>query len=68
MKPFLDIYVVDFSIKMAPLVGMDDLVPLVNKLLDATRTADLHLDLPRIAVVGSQSAGKSSVLESFVGR
>ncbi|XP_014748721.1 PREDICTED: dynamin-2 [Sturnus vulgaris] len=50
--------------------GMEELIPLVNKLQDAFSSIgqSCHLDLPQIAVVGGQSAGKSSVLENFVGR
>uniref|UniRef100_A0A8C2XE44 Interferon-induced GTP-binding protein Mx n=1 Tax=Cyclopterus lumpus TaxID=8103 RepID=A0A8C2XE44_CYCLU len=50
--------------------GMEDLIPLVNKLQDAFSSIGqaCNLDLPQIAVVGGQSAGKSSVLENFVGR
>eukprot|EP00061_Rhincodon_typus_P008148 g30509.t1 len=45
--------------------GMEDLIPLVNKLQDAFSSIgqSCNLDLPQIAVVGGQSAGKSSVLE-----
>ncbi|KAK5933212.1 hypothetical protein CgunFtcFv8_004858 [Champsocephalus gunnari] len=50
--------------------GMEDLIPLVNRLQDAFSSISQNssLDLPQIAVVGGQSAGKSSVLENFVGK
>uniref|UniRef100_A0A672P737 dynamin GTPase n=1 Tax=Sinocyclocheilus grahami TaxID=75366 RepID=A0A672P737_SINGR len=49
--------------------GMEDLIPLVNRMQDAFSAIgqNADLDLPQIAVVGGQSAGKSSVLENFVG-
>lgn len=51
----------------------DGLVPLINKLQDIFSQAGVdnmggELELPQIAVVGSQSSGKSSVLEALVGR
>ncbi|XP_045542550.1 dynamin isoform X3 [Papilio machaon] len=51
-------------------IGMEQLIPIVNKLQDAFTQLGVHmqLDLPQIAVVGGQSAGKSSVLENFVGK
>ncbi|XP_038572341.1 dynamin 3a isoform X2 [Micropterus salmoides] len=50
--------------------GMEDLIPLVNRLQDVLSSVgqSCSLHLPQIAVVGGQSAGKSSVLENFVGR
>lgn len=55
---------------MAGNPGLESLIPIVNKLQDAFTQMGMHmqLDLPQIAVVGGQSAGKSSVLENFVGK
>ncbi|KIV83061.1 hypothetical protein PV11_05121 [Exophiala sideris] len=48
----------------------DDLLRTVNKLQDLVfnTIGNDSLDLPQIVVVGSQSSGKSSVLENIVGR
>uniref|UniRef100_A0A6Q2X2Y0 Dynamin-1-like protein n=1 Tax=Esox lucius TaxID=8010 RepID=A0A6Q2X2Y0_ESOLU len=48
---------------------MEALIPVINKLQDVFNTvgADI-IQLPQIAVVGTQSSGKSSVLEALVGR
>ncbi|OAA59634.1 dynamin-like GTPase [Niveomyces insectorum RCEF 264] len=48
----------------------DELLATVNKLQDLVfnTIGNDSLDLPQIVVVGSQSAGKSSVLENIVGR
>ncbi|KAH1236289.1 Dynamin-related protein 3A [Glycine soja] len=45
-------------------------ISLVNRLQDIFSRVGSHsaIDLPQVAVVGSQSSGKSSVLEALVGR
>lgn len=51
-------------------VAFNNLVQMMNEIQDlCLRTGtDLNIDLPQIAVIGAESVGKSSVLESFVGR
>ncbi|CAG0902017.1 unnamed protein product [Darwinula stevensoni] len=55
---------------MATNEGMKELVMVINRLQDAfsSTSTSLNLQLPMIAVVGGQSAGKSSVLEAVAGR
>ena len=48
---------------------MESLIPIINKLQDVFNTIGAEsIQLPQIIVVGAQSSGKSSVLESIVGR
>ena len=48
---------------------MEKLIPIINKLQDVFNTVGREtIQLPQIAVVGTQSTGKSSVLENLVGR
>ena len=56
--------------KMSTNEGMKELIQTINQLHDVFTLSgqNLGLELPQIAVVGGQSAGKSSVLENFVGQ
>jgi dynamin 1-like protein len=49
---------------------MEELIPIASKLQDVLGALgqNTNLDLPQIVVIGGQSSGKSSVLESVVGR
>ncbi|KAK4424295.1 Dynamin-related protein 3A [Sesamum alatum] len=54
----------------APAALGHSVIPIVNKLQDifAQLGSQSTIELPQVAVVGSQSSGKSSVLEALVGR
>ncbi|XP_019867477.2 dynamin-1-like protein isoform X5 [Aethina tumida] len=48
---------------------MEALIPVINKLQDVFNTVGSDaIQLPQIVVLGSQSSGKSSVIESLVGK
>ena len=49
---------------------MQGIIPLINKIQEAlsSTSSRYEIELPQIVVVGSQSSGKSSVLEAIVGK
>ncbi|KAH7421681.1 hypothetical protein KP509_13G070800 [Ceratopteris richardii] len=55
---------------ISPVCIGQSVVPLINKLQDifSQLGSSSTINLPQVAVVGSQSSGKSSVLEGLVGR
>ena len=59
-----------FNYKMLEATGGNNLISVINDLQNvfASNFHSMGLELPQIAVVGGQSAGKSSVLENFVGK
>lgn len=60
-----------YSLQLNAMAALgEDLLGIVNKLQDLVfnTIGNDSLDLPQIVVVGSQSSGKSSVLENIVGR
>jgi hypothetical protein len=57
-----------FTHSLARMTLGESIIPIVHRLQDiaAAANSDLRLPLPQVAVVGSQSSGKSSVLEALV--
>lgn len=55
--------------RILPFLEMEKLIPVINRLQDVFNTVGQEaIQLPQIAVVGTQSTGKSSVIENIVGR
>jgi dynamin 1-like protein len=67
--PFV-VIILAYYILPSPSSKMESLIPIVNQLQDICSTVriPLLLDLPQIVVVGGQSSGKSSIIESIVKR
>ncbi|KAK5780285.1 hypothetical protein RI543_002324 [Arxiozyma heterogenica] len=62
-------YLTYINLKKENMASLEDLIPTVNKLQDVIYSSGVDsLDLPILAVVGSQSSGKSSILETLVGK
>ena len=49
---------------------MNNLIEIVNRLQELMAKAVVHnkLHLPQLVIVGAQSSGKSSIIESIVGK
>jgi len=49
---------------------MEKLIPLISKLQEIFYRTKIpfNVEFPQVVVIGSQSSGKSSVLEAIVGR
>lgn len=63
-------YLLQYSSLLSVVISnMEALIPVINKLQDVFNTVGSDsIQLPQIVVLGTQSSGKSSVIESLVGR
>ncbi|KAJ6641737.1 Dynamin [Pseudolycoriella hygida] len=61
----------NFSVAMEMLFAnkeIKELIPIVKTMQEVCSSTDTRLDVPQVVAIGAQGVGKSSVLESFVGR